>query len=191
MRKWRVLILLCIFCMPAWAERFKFVSYLSAPVASFEVIETKDNEHPVAPFGEVNAGSIASTSGEIRLEGNPIRVTNLYMEDGTKIEMGEGHWIVRTLTIGTVADGKPEASVKVKRLQANSVYLYNSGSEESTTLNVESLTVGSGVYTSTGQATSSLTADGKEGGQFQFTSNNEPEKIAETCGDSHVICADD
>lgn len=102
--------------MGVWAatDSFTFVSTLSAPVASFREVETKQSV--VIPEGsQFNAGSVDSTEGNIVLNGTkPMKMDTLTMQNNTTIS-GSKQWLVDELTINT------NGSVKVGSLIADEV----------------------------------------------------------------------
>ncbi len=133
------LVVSSMLCWGASTDEFKFVSTLSAPVASFDTVETKSCV-VTEPEGILNVGTAASTGGTINVQGGPVQINKLYMEDGTKIGSADIKWLVTTLNIGK------NATVRVKNLLASAVALWNSDSVESKLDVTNTLQIGSQIY---------------------------------------------
>ncbi len=88
---------------------FQFVSTLSAPVASFKEVETKESKPVKINSGaEMNIGSSVASKGTVKLN-NKALVTRLYMEDKTVLEVVNGRvWTVGQLYVGTSGDVSPQ-----------------------------------------------------------------------------------
>ncbi len=177
MKQWKYVLGFLMILLPVCvcAEDFKFVSVLSAPIASFDHVETK-SPVPTEPRGVFNVGSEASAGGTINVKGNPIEVTNLYMEDNTKIVSSEDiSWLVDTLDVGV------NGNVQVKKLIANTVMLANNQNNDDDTnetkLNVSTkLIINMPTWTERGKAGKSLNVvsnapDTNGTRWFMFTSN--------------------
>ena len=74
-----------------YADDFQFVSVLSAPVGSFDVVETTNKDTQMVPYPdgasnvEFNIGSDAVQSGIVEIKGGPIEIGVLSMQPGTKL----------------------------------------------------------------------------------------------------------
>ncbi len=100
-----------VLSVSAWAapERMEMYATLSAPIASFGEIQTVGSEPVKMPSdSELNLGFASDTtnataSGKVDLQGKkPLRITNLYMEKGTALVVGQDEnnkakWMVTTL----------------------------------------------------------------------------------------------
>ncbi len=118
--KWALCALLIGAPLYGMAEVFTFVTTIASteyPTASFREIETKDKLHTtnIPEKAALNAGYVtdnsngSSGSGTINIQGNPIDVNTLSMEDDTSLSGGaDKRWYVDTLKIhpnGTVVVG--------------------------------------------------------------------------------------
>lgn len=110
-----------------WAapEAMTMYATLSAPIASFWEVKTERCEPVTMPANsQLNLGTVqycadstcnatraASTGGEIKLQGKPFEISNLYMEKDTSLQLGSSaKWMVDTINIApganvTVAGG--------------------------------------------------------------------------------------
>ena len=178
MKYWGVTLFMLIACVAAWGQqggnRFTFISALHAPKASFDIIETRDAGNTVFGSGTViNVGSSASSSGTINVNGYPIDINTLNMEDGTQLTGGAGNrWLVDTLNI------RPNGEVTVGALIAEKVDLNNHGDKDTAMGVTTGLYINGNAWTVTGSATSTLNAQGKEGNAVQFSTNGELEASA-------------
>ena len=116
------------------AESLTFVTTLSAPVASFNKVETMvDNAVQISSDARINAGNKKSTGGSINLQGGPMSVKTLYMEDKTALSATQYNgndvkWMLNELNIHR------NGSVEVTSLLARDIWLKNSKSGYSTKL---------------------------------------------------------
>ena len=148
--------------MGVWAatDSFKFVSTLSAPVASFREVETKQKVE-IPANSQFNAGSAASTQGNIVLNGTkPMTMPTLTMQNNTGIS-GNAKWLVNTLNIYT------NGSVKIGNLIANTVEVTVPNGAMAT-LEAKNLLVTNKLSMKEGKATSSLWVLNNENDDFHF-----------------------
>lgn len=162
MKYWGVTLFVLLVCTSAWgqANQFRFISALHAAKASFDTIETQNTKEPTVFKGgtAINVGSSASSAGTINIQGFPIQINTLTMDDGTQLsDSSSNKWLVDTLQIG--ANG----NVVVGTLIAHKVSLENNDNENGGThvkVNEELLIKGS-AWTQTGSASDILNAHGK------------------------------
>lgn len=112
----------------AWAEEaMYFVSALSAPVASFNAVETKDRSliTTLPESAYVNVGSESSNSGTVTIGAGAgrIEIESLWLDDNTRLQ-GEDTWtkwmISDQLVVGT------QGNVQLGGVLVNQLKLLNS-----------------------------------------------------------------
>lgn len=168
MKYWGVTLFVLLVCTSAWgqANQFRFISALHAAKASFDTIETKNTKEPTVFKGgtAINVGSSASSTGTIDIQGFPIQIDTLTMDDGTQLsdsDSSSNKWLVDTLQIGD------NGNVVVGTLIANQVSL-NKENEVTVTVD-ETLLIKGSAWTQTGSASDILNARGKGNeGSFIF-----------------------
>lgn len=171
MKYWGITVFILAACLPALGagvNEYEFVSALSVSEASFQEVETKSVDHPTK-FGantvfNVGAPSSTAISGTINVQGKPIQVTTLNMNNSTNVANNTNtKWLVDTLNIR--ADGE----VQVGTLLAGEVNLENKTKDKSTGLTANTLKTDTstwakdGEITRTGTTEETLQADWKDG----------------------------
>ena len=170
MKDWGVTLFVLLVCTSAWgqANQFRFISALHAAKASFDTIETKNTKEPTVFKGgtAINVGSSASSAGTINIQGFPIQIDTLTMDDGTQLsdsDSSSNKWLVNTLQIGANGD------VAVGTLIAQEVSLENKENEVTNVTVSNTLLIKGSAWTQTGSASDILNARGKGNeGSFIF-----------------------
>lgn len=170
--------IVCVVAGPALAwgastDEFKFVSTLSAPVASFGEVETKSCV-VTQPGGEFNVGNAESSGGTINIQGGPIKVDKLYMEGNTTLgSSGNINWLVKDLYVGKLTSA--DYTVQVNELIARLVELNNASTATDTTLNASTLQVDSTTHATAVEARNlsvNKCSDVDENDCFRFVYND-------------------
>lgn len=133
-----ILLMTClmVWVSLAWAEeKMYFVTALSAPIASFNTVETKDCvPTTISANSQMNIGSDVAGTGIIRLVPNagPMKVESLLLADNTKLG-GSANWkkwlLSNLLTVGD------DSVVTVGGILANQLQLRNGAQETTVTVN--------------------------------------------------------
>lgn len=146
---------------------YRFFSTLSAPIASFRKVETKDC-YPLYLDGvEMNVGSANSPGGTVNIYGNPVYIDKLYMENGTTFGVGSAKWIVDNLAIGQ------GGTVTVGTLLANTI-----NSDAPLNLTATQLWTEGDVYVDDAVITGGLLQSPETGPRFAFSSTSTPTRNA-------------
>ncbi len=135
-------LILLVSCVVAWVglawadEQMYFVTALSAPIASFNTVETKDCvPTTIGENAQINIGSDAVGDGTVRLlpGSGPMKVESFLLADNTKV-LGSANW-KKWLISDMLAVGS-NGSVTVGGILAEKLQLRNSA-EKTTQITVE------------------------------------------------------
>ena len=184
--KWALCALLIGLPLYGMAEVFTFVTTIASkdtPTASFREIETKDKSHTtnIPKDAVVNAGYVtdnpaigSSKDGTINIQGNPVNVKTLLMEDNTSLLGGaEKRWYVDTLKI------HPNGTVGVGQLIAGNVEIaHGSADTHEVKLEATKVIIIQKTYTKAADIVEELIAKWGGGGQFHFKKGASSNKSA-------------
>ena len=116
-----------------WAEeKMYFVTALSAPIASFNTVETKDTVPTnISENSQMNIGSKAVETGTIRLlpDAGPMKIGSLLLKDDTQLVGSEN--LTKWMIADYITVGK-DSAVTVGGVLANKLQLRNSDESETT-----------------------------------------------------------
>ncbi len=157
------------------AEEMSFVTALSAPIASFQTVETKDCTlvTNIGNTAEVNIGSEATNGGTVKLVNgdNPLNIKNLWIGQGKTLQVGSDDrntvWMIENgFLVG------PGATVTAGGILANELHLKNAvgTTTNATTIQADTLQINSNVVATYVKSSKKFQVGKCEGSEGNYSS---------------------